>query len=1045
MNMSSFAPRFLSILFFVFLIGCRAMLAAENKSAGDLPVHVPAGFSVERAVGSNQAPFAMFGALDERGRLFITQSSGKNIHGLDMAQKPECRILMLEDTKGDGRFDRVTVYADKVGIPMGVMCHGGSVYVASPPDLLRFDDADGDGIAERRTVLLTGWNVRGTASLHGPFFGPDGWIYLTDGRHGFDIKTKEGVELKGLASRIWRLRPDGSGLQSFCGGGFDNPVELVFAPTGEMFGTMTYFTDPMNGQRDALMHWIEGGVYRKFYPCVSEFKLTGELMPPMTKFARIAPAGLMQYRGSSFGPEYKGNLFSAQFNPHRVQRHQLFREGGTYRTEDADFLTSTDPDFHPTDVLEDADGSLLVVDTGGWYVDQCPLSRVSKPEKQGGIYRIRKTGAPDIADPRGLKLNFDTLPAPGLVALLEDTRPVVRDRAVESAVGRGESAVTRLSRLSQVSVSSEARCAAVWALMRIGSTRAQEALRAATLKDSDLGARLAAINALGLERDGMARPQFEELVQSNEPAVCREAATALGRIGDAASVPALLESASRMKDRFVEHAVIYALIQIKESGKLAEALKSHEAGKQRAALIALDQMDGSPLKREDMAALLATKDKELWRSALWVVSHHPDWSGEVVEVLRSRLCAREMPPDETDTVREALLALSGDSDLQTMLADLLADKSLGSDRKLFLLDIMDRSPVRKISSTWIERLREQLQSGDARVRLRVVSLLHSRNISDLDGSLRQIAAAGNELMPLRVEALSALVGRQPQLGETEMELLLAQFKLGTDATLRTSAAHTLSKARLSDPQLLMVANGPLAQADAFTLTPLLASFKDAQSEVVGEALVQSLSKSKADLNPLGGGTLEKILRHFPETVRTAANPILSRIKEQQAARLRRLDELGPLLSGGDVGRGRRVFFGPKASCSTCHAIGNEGATLGPDLTSIGLIRSGRDILEAIIFPSASFVPGYEPFRIETSDETYTGLVASQTSDVMVIKTAGNTELRIPRQTIRSVTPGTISIMPEGLDTALTKSEFLDLLAFLQAQNGNEFLEAAKHQ
>jgi putative membrane-bound dehydrogenase-like protein len=1042
MNMGSFAPRFLSVLFFVFLAGCGAMLAAENKSAGDLPIHVPTGFSVERAVGPDQAPFAMFGALDERGRLFITQSSGKNIHGLDMAQKPECRILMLEDTKGNGMFDRVTVYADKVGIPMGVLCHGGSVYVASPPDLLRFDDADGDGIAEQRTVLLTGWNVRGTASLHGPFFGPDGWLYLTDGRHGFDIKTKEGTELKGLASRIWRLRPDGSGLQSFCGGGFDNPVELVFAPTGEMFGTMTYFTDPMNGQRDALMHWIEGGVYRKFYPCVSEFKLTGELMPPMTKFARIAPAGLMQYRGGSFGPEYAGNLFSAQFNPHRVQRHQLFREGGTYRTEDADFLTSTDPDFHPTDVLEDADGSLLVVDTGGWYVDQCPLSRVSKPEKQGGIYRIRKNGARKIADPRGLKLNFDLLPARELVALLEDARPVVRDRAVEKAVDRGESTVAGLSKLLESSRSSEARCAAVWALMRIGSPKAREALRTA-LKDADPGVRVAAINALGLERDGMARPQLEELVQSHEPAVCREAATALGRIGDAASVPALLESAARMKDRFVEHAVIYALIQIKESGKLAEALKSHEVGKRRAALIALDQMDGSPLKREEMASLLATKDKELWRSALWVVSHHPDWSGEVVEVLRLRLSATELPADEADTMREALLALSGDSSLQTMLADLLGVKTLGNDRKLFLLDIMERSPVRKFSSAWIERLREQLQSGDARVRLRVISLLHSRNISDLDGSLRQIAT-GNESMPLRVEALSALVGRQPQLEETEMELLLAQFKPESDATLRTSAAHTLSKARLSDPQLLMVANGPLAQADALTLTPLLATFKDAQSEVVGEALVKSLSKSKADLNPLGGGTLEQILRHFPETVRSAANPILSRIKEQQAARLRRLDELEPLLSGGDVGRGRRVFFGPKASCSTCHAIGNEGATLGPDLTSIGSIRSGRDILEAIIFPSASFVPGYEPFRIETSDETYTGLVASQTSDVMVIKTAGNTELRIPRQTIRSVTPGTISIMPEGLDTALAKSELLDLLAFLQAQNGNAFLEAPKH-
>ena len=75
----------------------------------------------------------------------------------------------------------------------------------------------------------------------------------------------------------------------------------------------------------------------------------------------------MRYRGTSFGPEYRENLFSAQFNPHRLQRHILSREGATFRTEDTDFLTSVDPDFHPTDVMEDADGSLLVVDTGAWF------------------------------------------------------------------------------------------------------------------------------------------------------------------------------------------------------------------------------------------------------------------------------------------------------------------------------------------------------------------------------------------------------------------------------------------------------------------------------------------------------------------------------------------------------------------------------------------------------------------------------------------------------------------------------------------------------
>jgi putative heme-binding domain-containing protein len=326
----------------------------------------------------------------------------------------------------------------------------------------------------------------------------------------------------------------------------------------------------------------------------------------------------------------------------------------------------------------------------------------------------------------------------------------------------------------------------------------------------------------------------------------------------------------------------------------------------------------------------------------------------------------------------------------------------------------------------------------------VVALLRSRKVANLDAGLMEIAGGSNEPVALRIAALSTVVSRQSQLTPGAVDLLLERFKPGADATLRVSAAHVLSQAKLGDANLIRVANGPLIQADALTITPLLEAFRDAKSEEVGLALVESLKKSRFDITLLSDGKLEQLLTHFPESVRNAAKPLLMRIAEQQAARIQRLNEMESLLSGGDVGRGRRVFFGSKANCSTCHAIGSEGATLAPDLTSIGAIRSGRDILEAIVFPSASFVPGYEPFRVETGDETHTGIVAGETADLVILKTAANTELRIPRKEIRSIVPSTVSIMPEGLDTALTKLELLDLLAFLQAQDGNAFLEARKH-
>ena len=199
-----------------------------------------------------------------------------------------------------------------------------------------------------REVVVTGWKMSANAaSLHGPIFGPDGWLYLTDGRHGFDIKTKDGRQYKGLGSRIWRVRPDGTGLEWLAGGGFDNPVEVVFTPAGETIGTMTYFKDPENGERDALLHFVEGGVYPKSYVGDGRVQAYRRTDAGDDEVRSHRSSGLDCDTAAAASVPIRGNLFSAQFNPHRVQRHVVHREGATFRTEDSDFLTSSDPDFHP--------------------------------------------------------------------------------------------------------------------------------------------------------------------------------------------------------------------------------------------------------------------------------------------------------------------------------------------------------------------------------------------------------------------------------------------------------------------------------------------------------------------------------------------------------------------------------------------------------------------------------------------------------------------------------------------------------------------------
>jgi putative heme-binding domain-containing protein len=251
----------------------------------------------------------------------------------------------------------------------------------------------------------------------------------------------------------------------------------------------------------------------------------------------------------------------------------------------------------------------------------------------------------------------------------------------------------------------------------------------------------------------------------------------------------------------------------------------------------------------------------------------------------------------------------------------------------------------------------------------------------------------------------------------------------------------LARARLTDEQLLALARR-LARADALILPSLLDAFRASHSEAVGRALVAALLESRVSIGEPDARRLETILAGYPEGVRGAARPLLARVEQLRAARLERLKKMEALLaSGGDIGRGRRVFFGEKVACSRCHTIGKQGGHVGPDLTAIGAIRSGHDLLEAIVFPSASFVPGHEIYLVETATDTFSGVRGDGPPGTVTLITGPDAELRIPRSEVRSMRPSTVSLMPEGLDESLSRQELSDLLAFLQGQTSREVAHA----
>lgn len=995
-------------------------------------LQVPEGFTIEQAVPADLLSYPMFASFDDQGRLFVFESTGPNTMGTEqMLKDPTYHIRLLEDTDADGKFDKSTIYADKLPFPKGGAFFQGSLYVTASPDLLRLKDTNGDGVADEREVIITGWTLNSNgAALGGPFMGPDGWLYMTDARRGFNIKTQEGEQLTGKGARIWRCRPDGSRLEWMSGGGFDNSIEIAFMPSGETMGTMTYFTDPKDGFRDAIMHWVEGGVYPKPNAVIAEDKLplTGELMPVMSKLPRVAPSGIMRYKGDGFGREYANNLFCAEFNTGRVIRYELTQSAATYSATATPFLTSGSPDSHPTDVLQDADGSLLVLLTGGWFIEGCPLSRVAKPNVFGGIYRIRKNGAPVSKDPWGRKLNLEKVAPSLLVRHLEAPGFAVPEKAAELLVARGASSVKPLQ-LALKSKREDVRIASVFALYRIGTPDAMASVRGALADKSPL-VRTAAARVCGLARDLQAVAGLSQILKTDHPAVVRQAATALGQIGNKAAVPALLQAAAKADDRFVEHAIINSLMKLRSVEPLIAALNHPSVKVRRSAVIALDQMSASPLKKEQMIAFLSGKDPLQRKTGMWLAAHHPEWSDAVVAFLEKRFAQPDLAEEEIIMLRDLMVTFSADKQLQHFVTRELSNTKLSPSARTTLFNVIEASKVRELPQLWVSQLANLLKTSNDEVRLQIISLIESRRINTLAADLNEIVNNSKNTSNIRLNALGARLMSAPQLSEKDYEMLLAYLSGNYSSIEKQSAARLLVRATLTDTQLIRLAQ-ELPKAELYVLPGLVESFNDSKSEETGKQLVSALLMANDRLDNISEQNLHALLSAYPPAVQEAARPLFTALQNKHAERLSRLKALESELVKGDIVAGRKLFYS-KAACFACHAVGSEGNDFGPDLSNIGDIRSKEDILEAILFPSASFAREYDTYKVVTAKATYTGVIAEQLSDAIILKNGPGPGIRVPRAEITAIEQQPVSMMPPGLDQQLTKGELSDLIAYLQS-------------
>lgn len=1014
------------------LFGAPHLASAAEQNLNGHTFTLPDGFVIEVAAKAPLVDRPITMDFDERGRLYVTDSSGSNEPTAKQLENPTHRIRRLEDVDSDGVYDKSTLFADKMMFPEGTLWYDGSLYVAAPPQIWKLTDTDDDGICDKREVWFDGKTLTGCANdLHGPYLGPEGYIYWCKGAFAEQTYEQPGKPpLVTKASHIFRRKADGTGpVENMMTGGMDNPVDLVFTPRGDIIFSTTFLQNPGGGLRDGLIHAVHGGVYGKVHNVTDFHPRTGDLMPPLVHMGAAAPCGLTRYESQVFDKEYQDNVFACQFNMYKVSRHELTPHGATYVSTDSDFVSSNNLDFHPTDVMEDADGSLVICDTGGWYKLCCPTSQLEKADVLGALYRVRRADAPKIEDPRGLKLEWAKASAGDLAARVSDQRPAVRERALRELSKRDPESVLKGLPQDEKAV--------LQVLNRIDAPEARAQIRSLA-HSPDAGLRHLALRSICQWTDhGALQLARQGMQTAKDPVDIRLFAEVLGRLGDKSSVPVLLEAARRTDltfDRVLEHAITFSLIEIADPQATAMGLASSDPRVQQIVLIALDQMPGGSVRPQQVVPHLTATDRGLRDAALWLVSRHGEWGDSLTEHLRNSLDTASFSESQQQELTGLLTRFAGTSSVQKLLAEQIAGDKPKLPRQM-ALTAMAQSGIKSMPAEWVTALTAILSnSKDALVTqavavVRTVPLPES-GTNDMAKALLSLASRADMNPELRLEAAAALPARslEPEL----FSLLIGHLSGDSPINHRVAAVDALTRAKLSLEQLGTLA-GTVAQVGPLELNRLLAIFESVSDASVGEKLIAALQKSPV-LTSLRVDALKQRIAKFPAPVQQQAEALYAAINVEAAKQKERLDELVALVGQGDVRRGQVVFGNSKAACTACHAMGYKGGNVGPDLSRIGKIRSERDLLESILFPSVSLVRSYEPILIVThSGQTHNGLIRRENADEVVLATGAHQEVRIPRADIEEIRPSTVSVMPAGLDTQLTREQIIDLVTFLKSR------------
>jgi putative membrane-bound dehydrogenase-like protein len=958
------------------------------------------GFRIELAASEPavREPVAM--TFDPDGRLFVVEMSD-----YPMGSETGGRVRLLEDTDGDGRFERSGVFAEGLRFPTSVMPWKEGILVAAAPDVFYLADTDGDGRADERRVVLTGFNpYNPQLRMNGMLYGIDNWIYAAYpkvgpsarhpdqfGRPGEPIHFPGHPEVAAVdASKLGtdvRFRPDllklepASGNSQF-GNAFDAHANRFALWNNNHIRHVVIAHEyvarnPFSAVSSAMQFPSDHEDQSVIYPATVDPVFIHDSQVGMFTSA----CGNSVYTGGIF-PERFGSAYFVCEPVHNLVHVDLLEpKGATFVArrafDEAEFLASTDPWFKPVFTTTGPDGALYVVDYYRKYVehpDYVPEGMEGKldlreGEGRGRIYRIASRTSQPFSRPR-----LKAATSAELVRALSHSNLWWRTTAQRLLVDRrDESAVPALTELARQGSAAEARIHALWTL------------------------------------DGIGRLGPDVLLQSlSDPsAVVREHAVRLADRVDSEAIRERLLGMSDDPDARVQFQLACTL------GRLPEA-QSFE-----------------PLRRiagrhvEDPWFQIAALSSAAESSTRWLQA-----------VLRDRdFTERESKPGQEFITRIAAIAGARQRDAE--IAEVLAsvERTPGKDGSLLAAGL-------KGLAEGVMRGAEKRPQLSAATELGLIRLVDHRSIHVAGAALDLLSASKvSETAPLRAAiGRAAVIARR---GEAELEARVRAVRvLALDPT--PSSIATLDSV-LVPKEPIKVQEAAAAALwrtnDARVPSLVLAKWKIYPSPVRDfilarffaspdrlTQLLDAVEDGRVEPSTLGRARLTQLTRSRDDVIRKRAQALLRKVLP--ADRTGVLDRYRPALTlKGNLARGREVF---RTNCASCHRIGDLGVDVGPDLVNLAARRSKGFLVADIVDPNANIVAGFEEYLVETTDgRTLSGIIASESATTVRLKRKEGAEDTVLRANIANLRTSAVSAMPEGLEENISVPDMADLLEFLK--------------